>query len=61
MSWGVRVHVAVNIALTEIKIRESIAYATVYCGEEAGMEATRTAERVLNEMAERSERQRELK
>lgn len=58
---GVHIRGAVNNGLTEIEIREAIMHATVYCGAPAGMEATRTAERVLNEMAERGEHQRELK
>jgi 4-carboxymuconolactone decarboxylase len=61
LSWGVHIHVVVNNALTGIKIRESMPYASVYCGAPAGMEETRTAEGELNEMAERSEGQRELK
>ncbi|KAF7117567.1 hypothetical protein CNMCM5793_006619 [Aspergillus hiratsukae] len=58
---GVHIRGAVNNGLTEIEIREAIMHATVYCGAPAGMEATRTAERVLNEMVERGEHQRELK
>ncbi|RHZ60221.1 uncharacterized protein CDV56_107404 [Aspergillus thermomutatus] len=58
---GVHIRGAVNNGLTEIEIREAIIHATVYCGAPAGMEATRTAERVLNEMAEKGEHQRELK
>lgn len=58
---AVHVRGAVNNGLTEIEIREAIMHATVYCGAPAGMEATRTAERVLNEMVERGEHQRELK
>ncbi|RLL94646.1 hypothetical protein CFD26_100330 [Aspergillus turcosus] len=58
---GVHIRGAVNNGLTEIEIREAIMHATVYCGAPAAMEATRTAERVLNEMAERGEHQRELK
>lgn len=61
MSWVVHIHVAVNNALREIKVRESIMYATVYCGASEGMEETRTVEGELNEMAARIEHQQELK
>lgn len=52
---------AVNNGLSEVEIREAIMHSTVYCGAPAGMEATRTAERVLQEMAEKEEYERVLK
>ncbi|EAW07812.1 putative 4-carboxymuconolactone decarboxylase [Aspergillus clavatus NRRL 1] len=58
---AVHVRGAVNNGLSEVEIREAIIHATVYCGAPAGMEAMRTAERVLNEMAEKGEHQREMK
>jgi 4-carboxymuconolactone decarboxylase len=61
LELGVHVRGAINNGLTEVEIREAIMHATVYCGAPAGMEATRVAERVLNEMVERGEYQRELK
>ncbi|OQD75320.1 hypothetical protein PENDEC_c007G06962 [Penicillium decumbens] len=49
-----------NNGLSELEIREAIIHATVYCGAPAGVEAMKIAERVLNEMAENGEREREL-
>ena len=51
---------AINNGLSEVEIREAILHSTVYCGAPAGMEATRTAERVLQEMAEKGELERVL-
>ncbi|KAK1150209.1 hypothetical protein N8T08_000111 [Aspergillus melleus] len=51
---------AINNGLSEVEIREAILHSTVYCGAPAGMEATRTAERVLQEMAEKGELERAL-
>ncbi|OAA55865.1 Carboxymuconolactone decarboxylase [Niveomyces insectorum RCEF 264] len=49
-----------NNGLSEKEIREAILHCTTYCGVPAGIEATRVAERVLNEMAEQGEKEREL-
>lgn len=57
---AVHVRGARNNGLTEEEIREAILHCTTYCGVPAGVEAMKTAERVLNEMAERGEKPREL-
>lgn len=57
---AVHIRGAVNNGLSEVEIREAIMHSTVYCGAPAGMEATRTAERVLQEMAEKGEIERVL-
>ncbi|OJJ38874.1 hypothetical protein ASPWEDRAFT_36552 [Aspergillus wentii DTO 134E9] len=57
---GMHVRGAINNGLSETEIREAIMHSTVYCGAPAGMEALRTAERVLEEMVERGEYTREL-
>ncbi|KAL1909724.1 hypothetical protein Sste5344_004572 [Sporothrix stenoceras] len=57
---AVHVRGARNNGLTEKEIREAILHCTTYCGVPAGVEAMKTAERVLNEMAERGEKPREL-
>ncbi|KAI0968587.1 AhpD-like protein [Xylaria arbuscula] len=49
-----------NNGLTEIEIREAILHCTIYCGVPAGVEAMKVAEKVLNEMAEKGEKPREL-
>jgi 4-carboxymuconolactone decarboxylase len=49
-----------NNGLTELEIREAILHCTVYCGVPAGVDAMKTAEKVLNEMAEKGEMAREL-
>ncbi|KAI0803741.1 4-carboxymuconolactone decarboxylase [Xylaria sp. FL0064] len=49
-----------NNGLTELEIREAILHCTIYCGVPAGVEATKVAEKVLNEMAEKGEMAREL-
>lgn len=46
--------------VSELEIRETILHATVYCGVPSGVEAMRVAERVLDDMAEKGECQREL-
>lgn len=51
---------AINNGLTELEIREAILHATVYCGAPAGIDAIKTAERVLNEMEEKGEYKRVL-
>ncbi|KAF2763529.1 CMD-domain-containing protein [Pseudovirgaria hyperparasitica] len=53
-------HGARNNGLSELEIREAILHATVYCGMPAGVDAMKTAEKVLNDMAERGEAPREL-
>ncbi|EEP78437.1 hypothetical protein UREG_03283 [Uncinocarpus reesii 1704] len=63
--WGapeLAVHIrgAINNGLTEVEIREAILHATTYCGVPAGVDAMKTAERVLNEMEEKGEHKREL-
>jgi len=57
---AVHIRGARNNGLSELEIREAIIHATVYCGAPAGVEAMKIAERVLNEMAENGEREREL-
>jgi 4-carboxymuconolactone decarboxylase len=57
---AVHVRGARNNGLSELEIREAILHATTYCGVPAGVDAMKTAEKVLNEMAERGEMPREL-
>ncbi|KAK4239524.1 4-carboxymuconolactone decarboxylase [Achaetomium macrosporum] len=57
---AVHVRGARNNGLTELEIREAILHCTVYCGVPAGVDAMKTAEKVLNEMAEKGEVAREL-
>ncbi|KAJ6104843.1 hypothetical protein N7523_011163 [Penicillium sp. IBT 18751x] len=57
---GVHIRGARNNGLSELEIREAIVHATAYCGAPAGVDAFKVAERVLNEMAENGEMQREL-
>ncbi|KAL2106349.1 hypothetical protein VUR80DRAFT_6853 [Thermomyces stellatus] len=57
---AVHVRGARNNGLTEEEIREAILHCTTYCGVPAGVEAMKTAERVLDEMAEKGEMPREL-
>lgn len=57
---GVHVRGARNNGLSELEIREAILHATVYCGVPAGVDAMKIAERVLNEMKESGEKEREL-
>ncbi len=57
---GAHVRGARNNGLSEIEIREAILHCTVYCGVPAGVEAMRTAEKVLDEMASSGEKAREL-
>jgi len=49
-----------NNGLTEVEIREAILHCTIYCGVPAGVEAMKTAEKVLDEMAAQGEKEREL-
>lgn len=57
---AVHIRGARNNGLSEVEIREAILHATTYCGVPAGVDAMKTAERVLNDMAEKSEAKREL-
>lgn len=57
---AVHVRGARNNGLSELQIREAIIHATTYCGVPAGVDAMKTAEKVLNEMAEKGEMPREL-
>ncbi|KAB5533516.1 4-carboxymuconolactone decarboxylase-like protein [Coniochaeta sp. 2T2.1] len=57
---AVHVRGARNNGLTELEIREAILHCTTYCGVPAGVDAMKVAERVLNEMAEKGEKEREL-
>jgi len=57
---AVHVRGARNNGLSELEIREAIIHATTYCGVPAGVDAMKTAEKVLNEMAEKGEMAREL-
>jgi len=56
----VHIRGARNNGLTELEIREAILHCTTYCGVPAGVEAMKTAEKVLDDMAEKGEMQREL-
>ncbi|KAJ4154525.1 hypothetical protein NW754_001473 [Fusarium falciforme] len=57
---AVHIRGARNNGLSEMEIREAIIHATTYCGMPAGVDAMKVAERVLNEMAEKGEKKREL-
>jgi 4-carboxymuconolactone decarboxylase len=57
---AVHVRGARNNGLSELEIREAIIHATTYCGVPAGVDAMKTAEKVLNDMAEKGEMPREL-
>lgn len=57
---GAHIRGARRNGLTEVEIREAILHATTYCGVPAGVDAMKTAERVLDEMAEKGEMAREL-
>lgn len=62
-SWpelGIHIRGAINNGLTELEIREAILQASIYCGVPAGIEATKTATRVINEMVEKGEHKRQL-
>ncbi|OMH37102.1 carboxymuconolactone decarboxylase family protein [Tersicoccus sp. Bi-70] len=41
---------AINNGLTPVEIREALVQTAIYCGVPAALEATRTAQRVLDEM-----------
>ncbi|KAH0836081.1 hypothetical protein AYO21_02721 [Fonsecaea monophora] len=57
---AVHVRGARNNGLSEEEIREAIIHATTYCGVPAGVDAFKTAEKVLNDMAEKGEMPRQL-
>ncbi|KAK3388039.1 4-carboxymuconolactone decarboxylase [Podospora didyma] len=57
---AVHVRGARNNGLSELEIREAILHCTTYCGVPAGVDAMKIAERVLNEMAEKGEAERQL-
>ena len=57
---AVHIRGARNNGLSELEIREAILHATTYCGVPAGVDAMKTAEKVLNDMAEKGEKPREL-
>ncbi|KAI9048375.1 hypothetical protein LZ554_007211 [Drepanopeziza brunnea f. sp. 'monogermtubi'] len=57
---AVHIRGARNNGLTELEIREAILHCTTYCGVPAGIDAMKTAEKVLDDMAEKGEKEREL-
>ncbi|KAL2413059.1 hypothetical protein ABEF95_004128 [Exophiala dermatitidis] len=57
---AVHVRGARRNGLSETEIREAILHATTYCGVPAGVDAMKIAERVLDEMAQAGEMEREL-
>ncbi|KAJ4858072.1 carboxymuconolactone decarboxylase family domain-containing protein [Trichoderma breve] len=62
-SWpelAIHIRGAINNGLTELEIREAILQSSIYCGVPAGIEATKTATRVINEMVANGEHTREL-
>jgi 4-carboxymuconolactone decarboxylase len=62
-SWpelGIHIRGAINNGVTELEIREAILQSSIYCGVPAGIEATKTATRVINEMVAKGEHKRQL-
>ena len=57
---GVHVRGARRNGCSELEIREALLHATIYCGVPSGVDGMKIAEKVLNEMAERGEAEREL-
>jgi len=57
---AVHVRGARRNGLSEEEIREAILHATTYCGVPAGVDAMKTAEKVLDDMAEKGEMPRQL-
>ncbi|KAH6670672.1 AhpD-like protein [Halenospora varia] len=57
---AVHVRGARNNGLSETEIREAILHCTTYLGVPAGVDAMKIAERVLDEMAEKGEHERQL-
>ena len=61
-SWpelAVHTRGAINNGLTEVEIREAILQASVYCGVPAGIEATKVASAIIDQMVANGEHQRE--
>jgi 4-carboxymuconolactone decarboxylase len=52
---AVHVRGAVNNGATEVEIRETVLQVACYCGMPAGIEGTKVAERVINEMKKERE------
>ncbi|KAF4996044.1 hypothetical protein FDECE_12595 [Fusarium decemcellulare] len=62
-SWpelAIHIRGAINNGLTEVEIREALLQTSIYCGVPAGIEATKTATRVIDEMVANGEHQREM-
>ncbi|SPO07398.1 related to uncharacterized homolog of gamma-carboxymuconolactone decarboxylase subunit [Cephalotrichum gorgonifer] len=62
-SWpelGIHIRGAINNGLSEIEIREAILQSSIYCGVPAGIEATKTATRVIDEMVASGEHKKQL-
>lgn len=62
-SWpelGVHVRGAINNGVTELETREPILPASIYCGVPARTEATKVADKTLNDMARNGEYTRTL-
>lgn len=57
---AVHVRGARNNGLSETEIREAILHCTTYLGVPAGVDAMKIAERVLDDMAEKGEHERQL-
>ncbi|KAG5742935.1 hypothetical protein H9Q70_014350 [Fusarium xylarioides] len=62
-SWpelAIHIRGAINNGLTELEIREALLQTTIYCGVPAGIGATKTAARVIDEMVANGEHKREM-
>ncbi|CAG9984542.1 unnamed protein product [Clonostachys byssicola] len=62
-SWpelGVHVRGSINNGLSELEIREAILQASIYCGVPAGIEATKVANKTLDDMVASGEYKRTL-
>ena len=62
-SWpelGVHTRGALRNGVTELEIRDAIVHATIYCGVPAGVEAFKTAAKVIDEMVAAGEHTRQL-
>lgn len=62
-SWpelAIHIRGAINNGLTELEIREALLQTSIYCGVPAGIEATKTATRVIDEMVANGEHKREM-
>lgn len=51
---AVHVRGAINNGASEVEIRETLLQVAVYCGMPAGLEGTRVAERVINDIKEKN-------